>query len=436
MKLDQNTMLYTAIGSAALGLLCGVQRPASNLTPADLETFANGGQVEYRVTNPYLPLAMLLGAVSVGSGLAWALKGESPTVALAATPAAPMAPVAPAWDGSVPMPQGTQPDSYRVGNPAAILAQRLRPTLIAANPRVGKGLTVAHAYRQAQANGAAVWVIQPKYHPKEHWYWEAADNVLGFMADSLETKEDIEAMQEEMQQFIFAWRQIPQRPKVLIIDELAMLKVTFKTWYESFLKPQLVMELSSGETDDRALWAMTQSSLVGDIGVSGGMRATFDLLTLQTPTSQGHLESLRASDKTIPPIDDPSIYERSFSPKGAVFYHSALPEWLPMVAYEVPETQGKNGQLSSLGETFPVTRGNQDGAGAVALPETKVTEFQSAQNAPDLALIIAVTRALETGMSRSQIIKDVLGYTGKRYAAGGELYDRIHAIIQENSTHD
>jgi hypothetical protein len=39
-------------------------------------------------------------------------------------------------------------------------------------------------------------------------------------------------------------------------------------------------------------------------------------------------------------------------------------------------------------------------------------------------------------MSRSQIIKDVLGYTGKRYAQGGELYDRIHAIIQENSDHD
>ncbi|MBD2428417.1 hypothetical protein [Phormidium sp. FACHB-1136] len=80
MKIDGNALLYTAIGSAALGVFCGVQRPASNLTPADLETFANGGQVEYRVTNPYLPLAMLLGAVSVGSGLAWALKGETPTV--------------------------------------------------------------------------------------------------------------------------------------------------------------------------------------------------------------------------------------------------------------------------------------------------------------------------------------------------------------------
>jgi hypothetical protein len=433
MKSAANALLYTAIGSAALGLFCGVQRPASNLTPADLETFANGGQVDYQKTYPYLPLAMLLGAVSVGSGVAWALKGETPTVAFAAASEAPVAPV---WDGTVPMAQGTAADSYRVGNPAAILAQRLRPTLISANPRVGKGLTIAHAYRQAQANGAAVWVIQPKFHPKERGYWSDADNVLGFMADELATKDDIEAIQEQMGEFIFAWRQIPQRPKVLIIDELAMLKVTFKTWYESFLKPQLVMELSSGETDDRALWAMTQSSLVGDIGVSGGMRATFDLLTLQTPTSQGHLESLRASDKTIPPIDDPAIYERSFSPKQAVFYHSALDEWLPMVAYEVPKPEPELGQQSYPGATSLATSGNQDGAGAVALPETEVSSFQSGQNTPDLALIIAVTRALETGMSRSDIIKTVLGYTGKRYAQGGELYDRIHSIIQENSTND
>jgi hypothetical protein len=334
------------------------------------------------------------------------------------------------------MAQGTAADSYRVGNPAAILAQRLRPTLISANPRVGKGLTIAHAYRQAQANGAAVWVIQPKFHPKERGYWSDADNVLGFMADELATKDDIEAIQEQMGEFIFAWRQIPQRPKVLIIDELAMLKVTFKTWYESFLKPQLVMELSSGETDDRALWAMTQSSLVGDIGVSGGMRSTFDLLTLQTPTSQGHLESLRASDKTIPPIDDPAIYERSFSPKQAVFYHSALDEWLPMVAYEVPKPEPELGQQSYPGATSLATSGNQDGAGAVALPETEVSSFQSAQNTPDLALIIAVTRALETGLSRSDIIKTVLGYTGKRYAQGGELYDRILSIIQENTSHE
>jgi hypothetical protein len=39
-------------------------------------------------------------------------------------------------------------------------------------------------------------------------------------------------------------------------------------------------------------------------------------------------------------------------------------------------------------------------------------------------------------LTRSQIIKDVLGYKGQRYAQGGELYDRILAIIEENSTHD
>jgi hypothetical protein len=43
---------------------------------------------------------------------------------------------------------------------------------------------------------------------------------------------------------------------------------------------------------------------------------------------------------------------------------------------------------------------------------------------------------LETGLSRSDIIKTVLGYTGKRYAQGGELYDRILSIIQENTSHE
>jgi hypothetical protein len=62
--------------------------------------------------------------------------------------------------------------------------------------------------------------------------------------------------------------------------------------------------------------------------------------------------------------------------------------------------------------------------------------FQSSPNSPDLALILSITNALHQGLTRSQIIKDVLGYTGKRYAVGGELYDRILAIIQENSTHE
>jgi hypothetical protein len=166
------------------------------------------------------------------------------------------------------------------------------------------------------------------------------------------------------------------------------------------------------------------------------MRSTFDLLTLQTPTSQGHLESLRASDKTIPAIDDPAIFERSFSPKKAVFYHSALPEWLPMVAYEVPKLAGENGELSSAPRTQAEPSPTADGAGAVALPRTEVTEFAGGQNTPDLPLILSVTNALHQGLTRSQIIKDVLGYKGQRYSQGGELYDRILAIIQENSTHE
>lgn len=422
MKLEINPLLYGSVGAAALGLFCGLQRPASNLTPADLEAFANGAQIRYEKTYPYLPAAIAFGAVAVGCGVAWALGGEQPKVAIAGPP---IQPEPQGWNGQVPFAGATE--SFRVGNPAAILAARMRPTLISANPRVGKGLTVAHAYRQAQVKqGAVVWVIQPKYHPKEHGYWEQADNVLGFMADSLESKEDIDDICEQMQRFIFAWRQLPQRPKVLIIDELAMMKTAFKAWYDGFLKSQLTMELSSGETDDRALWAITQSSLVGDIGVSGGMRATFDLLTIQTPSSQSHLESLRKSDTSIPPIEDEVIFERSFSPKQAVFYHSEIKEWLPMVAYEVPE-------LSSASITGGITRGNHGTAVDTAESVTNRTEFQKASQGPDLPLIIAVTNALAQGMSRSKVIKEVLGYQGHKYQEGCDLFDRIKSIIEENS---
>lgn len=422
MKLETNHLLYGSMGAAALGLFCGLQRPASNLTPTDLEAFANGAQIRYEKTYPYLPAAIAFGAVAVGCGVAWALGGEQPKVAIAGPQ---IAPEPQSWNGQVPFAGATE--SFRVGNPAAILAARMRPTLISANPRVGKGLTVAHAYRQAQVKqGAVVWVIQPKYHPKEHGYWEQADSVLGFMADSLESKEDIDDICEQMQRFIFAWRQLPQRPKVLIIDELAMMKTAFKTWYEGFLKSQLTMELSSGETDDRALWAITQSSLVGDIGVSGGMRATFDLLTIQTPSSQSHLESLRKSDTSIPPIEDEVIFERSFSPKQAVFYHSEVKEWLPMVAYEVPE-------LSSASITGGITRGNHGTAAHTAESVTSRTEFQKPSQGPDLPLIIAVTNALAQGMSRSKVIKEVLGYQGHKYQEGCDLFDRIKSIIEENS---
>lgn len=422
MKSETNHLLYAAAGAAALGLFCGLQRPASNLTPADLEAFSNGQQIRYEKTYPYLPAAIGFGAVAVGCGVAWAMQGDPPKLAIAGPQ---MEPEPPQWNGKIPFAGATE--AYRVGNPAAILAARMRPTLISANPRVGKGLTVAHAYRQAQAkHGAVVWVIQPKYHPKEHGYWKHADNVLGFMADSLETQEQIDDICEQMQKFIFAWRQLPQRPKVLIIDELAMMKTAFKSWYDNFLKSQLTMELSSGETDERALWAMTQSSLVGDIGVSGGMRATFDLLTIQTPSSQSHLESLRKSDTSIPPIADEVIFERSFSPKKAVFYHSEIKEWLPMVAYEVPE-------LSSVPGTTAVTRETQYREGDTALGGTKVPEFPAAPIAPDLPLILAVSNALAQGMTRVQIIKEVLGYTGRKYQDGADLFDRIKSIIEENS---
>jgi hypothetical protein len=36
-------------------------------------------------------------------------------------------------------------------------------------------------------------------------------------------------------------------------------------------------------------------------------------------------------------------------------------------------------------------------------------------------------------MSRSKVIKEVLGYQGHKYQEGCDLFDRIKSIIEENS---
>lgn len=101
--------------------------------------------------------------------------------------------------------------------------------------------------------------------------------------------------------------------------------------------PTLGVEGSSGETDRRYLWAITQSALATDLGISTGNRSTFQLLTIQTPDSGDHLNVVQGSFKgAIPDIPD-GLFEASGSPKKSVFYHSAIREWHPCPSYPVYE---------------------------------------------------------------------------------------------------
>jgi hypothetical protein len=158
------------------------------------------------------------------------------------------------------------------GDVAQVIAQTLRQLLITARPRVGKGILIAHAIDHAkQLHGASVWVIQPKPAPGELGYWKQADRFLGFYVEDYEI--DDPAIADQLTTFFKEWRASPNRPTILVIDELAKIKAMQPTWYKKFLLPQCIVEGSSGETDHRFLWLMTVSPLVGDLGLSGGDRS-------------------------------------------------------------------------------------------------------------------------------------------------------------------
>jgi hypothetical protein len=435
-EIQKYTPLAIALVLAGFALFSATRPPASNLTVTDLERIQNGEPVEYRRVDPYLPLTLLCLAGVIGCVTWFALVHIQPGPVYTLVEEAEPEPAPETGPEKEPVDHtqrlATDPQVY-LGNPAKILANRCRPTLILANPRIGKGITIAHAYRLAQVHkNALVWAIQPKYHWKERWYWEDCDNLLGFMLEEiLNDAEACQQKQDEIIAFIHDFRKVRHDgPKLLIVDELMMMEKCWAVWFRKALVPQIAVELSSGETDGRGFWGMTQSGAVEDVRMSGGARSTFDLLTIQNPDSTGHLASLRKSFPWIPEMaDKETLFRQSHSPKQAVFFHSAYENWLPLVAFEtrepqVPMDDGEAAALSPAPETVPESPS--------MVGDWIDDHAQRLVNPPNQQQIIAVARALGEQKSPTSIIKEVLGYQGRNYDKGKALFDSIMAIIKEN----
>lgn len=215
----------------------------------------------------------------------------------------------------------------------------------------------------------------------------------------------------------------------MIIDELSLIKGVLPKWYKGFLIPQLITEMSSGETDNRAFWSITQSPLAEDIGISGGNRAPFDLLAIENPDSKEHLHSLCRSYQGVPLPEDDLVYRQSLSPKKAIFYHSAHDEWLPMLPYAVPsgvevaEVGGsQSGSCGSSGFESNSAIRTQGRKSTSQLPEVL-----------DIAQVLAVSRALLQGLTSTQIIEEILDCKGRKFTEGKVLFDNIKAFIEEHS---
>lgn len=216
---------------------------------------------------------------------------------------------------------------------AAAIGQTLKPMFVTARPRVGKGILLSHAIAAAKSHhAAAVWVIQPKPATHELGYWKQCDRFLGIKLEGTEKNDAAIAIQ--LTQFFLEWRAQAHRPCILIIDELVMLKALQPKWCDDFLTAQVIVESSSGETDKRFLWVMSASPLCSDIGLSGGNRSAFDLLTLQTETTKEHLASFKKSVTSLPGVPSDDDYQRS--PVGILTYHTSH-GWSALPSYDVPQ---------------------------------------------------------------------------------------------------
>jgi len=417
-----------SLGLASVGVATA-SPTLTNLTPNDLARFSNGEQIQVTAYRPHRLLGGSFGLTGLGV-LSWWLWQEL-------TSGDGTAPIEMGHDEAATLPRQViqapagvpAPEKYL--DVSAIMAQRLRPTLITGNPRIGKGIVVAHGIRHLKrTKDCPVWLLQPKYHAKERAYWESCDRVMGFMLeDYLGGQEDTETLCREMGQFIHDWRKQAERPTLLVIDELSLIKAILPKWYKDFLIPQLITEMSSGETDERALWGITQSPLADDIGMSGGNRAPFDLLVIENPDSKEHLHSLARSYRGVPLPQDDLVYRQSLSPKQAIFYHSTYDEWLPMLPYkrfdaaEVTEASG-----SQYG-----SHGSQAVAGGAATAVTTASVASQLPSDLDLGMVLAVNRALINGLTQTQIIEDILKFKGRKFEEGKRLFETIKAIIEEHS---
>jgi hypothetical protein len=421
--------LYRLLLSGGLGILAFATALASptlsNLGLREMEAFANGEAVVVRTSRPYNLLAVVLGISSL-SLLGWWFVDQQPQTIAVMTPQTEAEPLPP-QTVLVP-PTIPAPDKYI--DVAGVLANRLRPTLITGNPRIGKGIVVAHAIRHLKrARNIAVWLIQPKYHHLEHAYWEPCDRIFGFMIeDYLDGQGDTDELTQRINDFIREWRKQTTRPILLIFDELSMVKKVLPKWYRDYVIPQISVEMSSGETDSRAFWGVTQSALAEDLGMSGGDRATFDLLAIENAESAEHLESLTRSYRGIEKPEDELIYQQSLSPKKAIWYHSALQEWQPMLGYaDFQVSNDSNGSRSTGVNSRTTDRAVRSTAAA-----SQPLDSRSVRSALPITDLLAVQRALLSGMAESEIIKNVLGYKAEKYSEGRILFNQIKLFIEEH----
>jgi hypothetical protein len=242
---------------------------------------------------------------------------------------------------TTPIVQGSSPAPVDI---ALEMASVPKSTIIAASPRVGKGVVVSMAIahlRQLHPD-LEIWLIDPKDEPTERHYWKRIDIDKRCHFDLRPFDVDVEEAIEVFTEHLTRFNNSLSYRKLLIIDEFVTLNQKCAGTFMTRLKDFIVGICSSGEVNPdlglgRFAWVITQSPYVSDIGFkTKAALVTFQRVFLLNKASI-HLYPLAVSASFVPAGLEDKI-ARLMKSTGRVFYYSRTDSWHPVPNYQLPNS--------------------------------------------------------------------------------------------------
>jgi hypothetical protein len=239
----------------------------------------------------------------------------------------------------VPQTQTSTKPTPQAPDIALEMAKVPKSTIIAASPRVGKGVVVSMAIANLKRlhPDLEIWLIDPKDEPTERHYWGLIDMDKRCHFDLRDFDVDVKEAIETFSDHIVRFNQSPSHRKLLIIDEFVTLSQKCKGEFMDKVKDFLVGICSSGEVNPdmgigRFVWVITQSPYVTDLGFkTKAALATFQRVFLLNQASIS-LYALAVSASFVPGGNEDKI-AKLMKVTGRVYYYSRSDSWHPIPKY-------------------------------------------------------------------------------------------------------
>ncbi|MBD2124878.1 hypothetical protein NDI39_29700 [Microcoleus sp. ZQ-A2] len=355
-------------------------------------------------------------------------------------------------------PQPTTPIAKGPSTPVDIaieMASVPKSTIIAASPRVGKGVVVsmAIAHLKQLHPDLEIWLIDPKDEPTERHYWSGIDPDKRCHFDLRDFDVDVEGAIEAFSDLLTRFNRSPKHRKLLIIDEFVTLNQKCAGPFMNQLKDFVVGICSSGEVNPdmgigRFVWAITQSPYVSDLGFkTKAALSSFQRVFLLSKASIS-LYQLAVSASFVPDGFEQRII-RLLEPTGRIFYYSRTDSWHPIPIYNLSNSskdnlvREKGKELLPLTSQLPVSppevlsgagRTSGETEGPEVLPEVELPGsdwwrkyFPSAPEAIEEVLYTSYQSygAVEGG--KGKFIAEILkcGSGGRKYQAASAYVDYL-----------